>query len=159
MRKPDIDFEHTIEPKTLLHGLVVGLAVIPATLLFVFCIGLICVTISSDLGVEFSFLAALILCVFGYVGLILLLLNKKSKKREIVNPILLVMGVVGVELILYNLRYGTYNWTWFLEVDDLMGWYIMVYPNLVAIFFIIFKSATLIIGFFRKTNVEPSHQS
>lgn len=111
-------------------------AIVPATLLLILSlIGIFIILLNFETK-ESHILLSMLLGILGYAGLIMLLFLNQSKKQLKTNIFLLICGITGF-IIFTSFNGGIEAWKWILTFEEIDEWFIYVWPNIVAIIFII----------------------
>lgn len=121
--------------KAIVNIILIISGLIPATYLLFMCLFMIG-KILSDWSFDSQstiYLIISIFGVFGYIGLILLLLEHRIRKRLIVT--FLLMGILSFIIFIY--QSGTRAWNWLITMEEPDEWFIFVWPSIVAFISII----------------------
>lgn len=124
--------------KATLNILLTILALLPSTFfLFMSIFGIVNI-LSGFHADDIVVLLSLLFGVCGYIGLCMNLKQDKEKKNEIINFLLLFLGVSG--FVLFNSITGGFKaWKWILTIEEPDEWLIFVGPILITTFLIIAK--------------------
>ena len=130
--------------KKVLSKLFIFSALFPAS--YLFFMSLVCLFFFGsrifDKGIFLLYLSA-ILGVIGYIGFWNLLFNGLSKYR-LHSLTFLTLGVIGFLIFTSNAPNPSSFFEVMFEKRKVYEWFLFIYPNLVAIFFIILLSKKLI---------------
>ena len=83
-------------------------------------------------------LISMIFGVYGYIGLLMNLKQNKNLKVEIINFIMLLLGIIGFA-IFNSIIGGKDAWKWIVTMEEPDEWFILVAPILISIFLTIEK--------------------
>ncbi len=87
-------------------------------------------------------LISLLFGILGYIGLLMNLKQNKELKVELINFILLVLGIVG--FVLFNsCQGGLRAWKWILMIEEPDEWILFFGPILITLFLIVIKGKRL----------------
>ena len=116
--------------KTIVNTVFIISGIIPATFLLLLCFFMIGKFFTDSYTDSSStlFLFNSILGVFGYVGLIFLLLEHKVKSWVILC--FLASGLCS--FVIFNSIAGERAWRWILTMEEPNEWFIFVWPAIVA---------------------------
>ena len=121
--------------KAIVNIILILSGIIPATFLLFMCffmIGKIMTDWSFD-SQDIIYLTTSLFGIFGYAGLILLLLEHRIKRVLIVT--FLLMGILS--FILFVSQSGIKAWSWIITMEEPDEWFIIVWPTIVALISVI----------------------
>lgn len=87
-------------------------------------------------------LLSMVFGVLGYVGLAMNLKQNKELKGELINFILLLIGVSGV-ILFTSIEGGLKAWKWILTIEEPDEWLMSVGPVSIVIFLMVLKGKRL----------------
>ncbi|MEX1003356.1 MAG: hypothetical protein WDZ35_14650 [Crocinitomicaceae bacterium] len=113
------------------------LAFVPASILVFFSTGVF-VTLIPEFEFEFRKIIAvlyLLLGIAGYIGIIFAMVGRLETKPKLILT-LLSCGILS--FILFNsFEGGTRAWKWIFTIEEPGEWFLLVWPTLVSIYFVI----------------------
>jgi len=128
--------------KEMINRILTVLAIIPSTFFIVMSIIGIVNVISNFYPRKVIILLSILFGILGYVGLWMNLKQNKKKKVEVINFILLFLGIIG--FVMFNsLEGGLQAWIWILTIEEPNEWLLFVGPVIITIILIIIKGKRL----------------
>jgi hypothetical protein len=93
-----------------------------------------------------SLIFSIVIGILGYVGLILLLVNRKTKLNKVLTILLLLSGIFGFVLFMY-IEGGEQAWHWMINMEEPFELLILLFPVVVSLLFLTIEIKSL----FRKS--------
>ena len=95
---------------------------------------------------------AMIFGVFGYIGLLMNLKQNKNLKLEVINFVMLLLGIIG--FVIFNSYVGGKDaWQWIITMEEPDEWFIFVAPIIITLFLTVEKGIR-ILSRFKHTKIQ-----